>query len=324
MSRFAGSLALVLIALLAGCSRQEPAAPQYLAKVGSRLITAQDLIQEVERRRAAKRPVPNKEELLREMITSEALLQRATKAGLQNEPQLQREIANLIIGRLRERELTPQVEKVSVTAEELQTAYQENIARYTQPAKARLAILFLEASSNTSAAKRGELRDRLLEARRRLDNEKASGGRGPAAGGFGSLAVEYSDETTSRYRGGDIGWLDMGRFSYRWPRQVLEAGYALEKGAVSDVMDAQNGLYLIMKTDSRDGVVTPFDQVEPSLRQNLILQKRRALEDAFRQETVQSANADINSAALNALHLLPVTPPDQSEPPPPALPLAGY
>ena len=81
-----------------------------------------------------------------------------------------------------------------------------------------------------SDAKKAELRARMEEGLKKASETPVEGGRGAASIGFGAVAVEYSDDQVSRYRGGDIGWLDDGNFSYRWPKEVLAAGYALEKG----------------------------------------------------------------------------------------------
>lgn len=292
---------LALAAFVAACGKKPTG--MVLATVGDRKITIEDFRKEVERRVQARRPIPDKATLLHEMVTYEAMLQRAGAAGLADDPEVRREVNNILISRLQERELTPRLEAVNVTKEEVRAEYDANLAKFTRPAQIRLALLYLEADSKASAARREEIRQRLTEARSRAIAQPARGGRGPAAFGFGALAIDYSDDQASRYRGGDIGWLEGGNFSYRWPRQVLETGYALEQGKVSEVIETDNGFYLVRKTDSRAAVTTPFAELEPTLRQSLLLKKRRDLNEAYQREATQMAGTTINQQGLASVEL---------------------
>jgi parvulin-like peptidyl-prolyl isomerase len=317
-AHYGPSLVAILLLLFLAASCTQAPQPPVLATVGDRQITVEDLTREVERRRAARRPVPDKEALLQEMVSLEALRQRAEAAGLLNDPQVQHELTTLLVSRLRERELAPKQDAVSVSSEEIRAEYERDLARYTRPAKTRLALLALPADAQMSPAARAELRTRLNDARRKA---LAS----PAPSDFGTLAVDYSDDQASRYRGGDIGWLDAGKFSSRWPREVLEAGFALDHHAVSEVIETPAGFYLVMKTDSRPGSTVPLPEVEQTLRKSLSAAKRRALETAFREETVRAAGAVVDARALAAVDIrLPALAaakaPDSQ---PPALPVAA-
>jgi parvulin-like peptidyl-prolyl isomerase len=154
-----------------------------------------------------------------------------------------------------------------------------------------------------SEAKRAEARARIEEARRLALARPAAVERASGVPGFGALAVDYSDDQTSRYRGGDIGWLDTGGMVARWPKQVLEAAYALEQGKTSEVIQTDDGFYLAMKTDSRPGSVVPFVQVEASLRQSLLVRKRHEADVAVRQEAIRLVPSEINRAALSTVEL---------------------
>jgi parvulin-like peptidyl-prolyl isomerase len=130
---------------------------------------------------------------------------------------------------------------------------------------------------------------------------------GNPAGGFGALALEASDDQASRHRGGDLGWLDAGNFEYRWPQAVLTAGYALDVGQISPVIETPQGYYVVMKTDARSGSVTPLAEVAPALRQSLLVTRRQQVQEAFRAETVRAAQAKIDSAVLATVEIAPST-----------------
>ncbi len=320
-----GPLALVVsIFLGAGCSK--PASPpDVLARVGTNEIRTADLLREAERRRSQRKSVPEAPVLLEEMIEQETLLQRARQVGVDRDPQVARELNNLLISRLLEKEVVAQVEKVAVTAAEIQAEYESNRVKYSQPAKARLALLFQEVSRSSSETRRTEGKSRLLEARARLLTRPPAPTGGAPVPGFGSMALEFSDDQASRYRGGDIGWLEAGRTNYHWPHPVLAAGFTLSNGVPSEVIETDGGFYLVMKTDSRPGAIKSLAEVESALHQSLLLKKRRALDQAFREQARRQIGVVIQTNVLAGLKL----PASERTPPrreiePPALPAANH
>ncbi len=288
------------LALLAGCTK--PGEP-VLARVGDREFRAADVKAEVDYRVKIRRPVPDKETLLREMMTQEALLQRARKAGLDQDFVTRRELNNLLISKLWEQEAAARASAITVTDAEVKAEYERNLARYTQAPKVRLALLQVNGERLMSDAKRTELRARMEDARRKALEQPASVAQGAAVGGFGALAVDYSEDVASRFRGGDIGWLEQGNPGYHWPATVLQAGYALPRGKISEVLEAGASFYVVMKTDERPATVTPLAQVESNLRQSLLQKKRLGLETAFREESLRQSSPVVDAKALAAYEL---------------------
>ena len=295
--------------LLAGCGGDRTADPgsspksEILAQVGDRTLSSEGFLEEVARWRAARRPVTDSDAVVREWVERESLLRRAHAAGFEDDPAIRREVEALLVSRLLERELAPRLESVEVSESEVRADYERDLGRFTQPARVRLAILFQNVGQRSGETPRAEAQARLEEARSRILADPAPGGRGPAASGFGAVAAEVSDDQASRYRGGDLGWLEPGRFDYRWPRAVLETGYALSPGQVSEVVDTDAGLYVVMKTDERPAVVQPFEQVEAVLRQTVLARQRQELDAAYRQEAVRAADATIDAVAVAAVPL---------------------
>jgi len=209
-----------------------------------------------------------------------------------------------------------------VSEDELRAAYEADTAKHSRPAKVRLAILQLQGDTAMSDAKKAELRARMEEGLKKAAETPVEGGRGAASMGFGAVAVEYSDDQVSRYRGGDIGWLDEGNFSYRWPKEVLAAGYALDKGKCSGIIEAGGSLYAVMKTDAREGSTTSFEEAKSSLRRELFAKKRSAIESGFLAENRSLTGAEIRSEVLSTLSLpaAAVKPAPVTDISPPALP----
>ena len=305
---------LVSLGLLAGCDKQAslPTGAPVLAKVGNQAITAEDLKNEAARLRSGNQSVPEKADLLQQMVNRLQLVERAKIAKLDSDHATRRLMDGVLITKLREAELEEKLAKVEVSEDELRKAYEADLAKFTKSEKVRLAMLFQEINATMSDAKKVEIRQRMEEGLQKASAQPAAGGRGPAAGGFGAVAVDYSEDQVSRYRGGDIGWLDVGNFTYRWPKPVLEAGYALEKGKMSGVIETESGLYVIMKTDYRESAATPFKEASSGLRQTILAQKRKGIEEGFLKQTSSMVPSEIHPEALAAVDLPPATKPAAS------------
>ena len=280
-----------------------PSGSVVLASVAGEPITEADLLEEAGWRAANRQPVPPAPELLDEMIKRRALLAKARSEGFDEDPDTRRRMESILIARLRERDLERSVAGAKIREDELKEAYEARSKEIARKGMDRFAVLFLEASDKSSAERRAEVRARLEEGVAKSDASPAPGGRGPAAIGFGSIAADYSDDQIGRYRGGDIGWIEEGRSSARVPDVVLEAGRQLAKGERSSIIEAETGFYVIMKSDSRPGGMPAFDEVSPRLHQELLVEKRRAIEDRFLAAAIAEANVSIDSEALDKVTL---------------------
>ena len=117
------------------------------------------------------------------------------------------------------------------------------------------------------------------------------------------MAADASEDTVSRYRGGDIGWQEPGQEKYRWPKPVMEAAFALKKGETSDVIDFEDGLYVVMKSDERPSFVTPFEEAKVTMRRRMIRDKQAAVEAQFRSNLTSGVQIEINREILGRVEL---------------------
>jgi len=306
--------------MLGQCNKTRPVAAsgeKPLAVVAGKAVTADDLRAEAAWRVANHQPVPTADVLLKEMVDRMALVERARKAGLTDEDGTRRRIESLLIARLRELQLDPAIGKVEVSEQELKSTWQERSSGMARPGTDRFAILFQATDAKSSDSRRAEARERLEAGLARADASPAPGGRGPAASGFGAVAIDCSDDQVSRYRGGDIGWIARDLEQTRFPAAVIEAGRMLEKGKRSAVIEADDGFYAIMKTDSRPDGMPRFEEVAETLRHELLREKRRAIEQRFISESLDLAKARLNADAARGINLpaSPASPRQPGQPP---------
>lgn len=272
-----------------GCGKKaavDPWPENALAQVGDEFITKDDLEKESAYRASLGRDVPSDADLLNEMVEHKALLNQAQRDGVASEYETARTVDNLVITKWKDKVFREVEGSVTVTDDEIAQFYRDEVERYTQKAKVRLSLLRLKVPMTASDETRQQALQKMVTARdTALQSPSEPSKRKASVRGFGAVAADYSDEATSRYRGGDIGWLEVDNFDYRWPKSVLETGFRLQVGEVSGVLNLEDGVYLVRKTDERPGQITPLEDLQESIRKTLETKKLHEL----RQAAVQAA-----------------------------------
>ena len=263
---------IAALLLLAGCREQTSAPPQdALATVNGRAITQADFDYE-----AALRPNMSAEEVLDELIKRKALLLRAEASGIAESPALKRDLENRLIGEWLAGAYRAPRENLAVTEDELRAAYEERREKlYSFPSQARFAILY-QKGRNTE-----ELLGALNEAVALFEADRETATNNGRLPGFGKIAADTSEDTISRFKGGDIGWLGEGSTVSRVPAEVLAAGWALDAGEVAPPMAAGDGVYAIMKISGRDAAQMSYNDAAPTLRARVMAEKQAAFDTRF-------------------------------------------
>ncbi len=291
-----GSLAAAILAG-GGCScRKEPvaAADVPLAEVNGQAITQADFDFEVQRRLASSRPVGTPDAILQDLVDRRIMLQQAEQSASLEDPAVRRELENQKLAHWLAGTLQARKDAVTVSDEELRQAYEADRAAHTQSGRVRLAILYRRLGRQDGEDRREALRTELQAARDRYLADPDGVTQNGRISGFGKVAAEASEDTVSRYRGGDLGWLEPGRQDYHWPAAVIEAGIALPTGQPSDVLAAGDGLYIVMKTGEREARITPFEEAVASLRRRLLRERQDAVEKSFKENLLAGAKVHID------------------------------
>ncbi len=251
---------LLLVGLGLSCRRQAAPAPDVLAVVGGTAIRVADLQAFMEKTRAGR----------------EALAARARAEGLAEDPAVRQACRDVLIAFCRQKHLGSQLESIRIPPEEVEAAYAANAARYAQPARLHLAFLRLPVGRKSVEEQTAALAAVRSEAL----------GLPPDVVGFGRLAINNCDDQVARYRGGDAGWVTVGRPHATLPEAVVAAAMALEQpGQISEVIPAEKAVYLVRLLARRPAATAPLDQVAGEIERDLRKQRLERLEREFAEET---------------------------------------
>lgn len=284
------ALAFTALPLLAACHESVPPPPaNILAKVGAEVITTEDF-----QAAAKRRGGDNRQTLLDELIDESALVQRAKAKGLDQTPEFQRRVRNLLIATLREQEsATP---ATAPTPADLQALYEKLKPSLVIPAARHLAILQL--TGQDAAA-------RLHQALQRFQALPPD----PTRRGFGPIAAEFSEDQNTRYAGGDLGWLTDAEIQRRLPAEPAQAALSLTmSGTCSAVVPSGTTAYLILLSAQRDSMTQPFEKVQPQLQTEFATRAAKASRDSQQKFLREGLDIQIDAARLHSLRLS-TTPP---------------
>lgn len=286
---------------VAGCKpadgQQDGVGSPVVAEVGGRVITRDDFEREAARRRASGDPVGSVKELLDQMIEREAMLVKAEASGIAQSDVFRRETEGRLLSQWVASTLAKERDGVTVTEEELQRAYEASReSAFTAAALTRLAILYRKVSGGNREQAVEAVEKNLLEGVAMFERDRQAATNQGRLPGFGKMAADYSEDTVTRYRGGDLGWLNLDHGEHpRVPGEVLAAGAKLAQGAVSAPIRAGDGVYVVLKDGERAAKQMPFQEALPLLRRRLLREKQRAVEERFKTEVTGSVPVKVNA-----------------------------
>ena len=225
---------------------------------------------------------------LRARLAEKALVEQARAQGWQERPELKRAFQAA-----QERiVLQTYLDSVSRAPDgypadaDLQAAYERAKPQLAQPALYRVSQIFLPATlgdNESVAAARKQAQDLV----KRAQAPKAD---------FAALAKTYSQDTTTRAQGGDIGYVPLAQLTPEM-RPAIEQ---LKAGDVSAPVQSAAGFHILKLVDLRAAGVTPFEQVKEELRAALRTQRQELAARAYLEGLLNAGTVSIDGAALNA------------------------
>lgn len=295
-----------------------PAGP-VLARVGAESISAEDFRAEMERR-GGKIPgrfatPEQRQALLDDMIRARAVLIAARAAGFDRDPEFVATVERMLSARFLDQQLDQQLEAVEVTDADVAAFYQEHASEFLVPARVRGAWIFLEVPKKATPEK-------VEEGRQRAESVRAEALALPAeTRNFGPVALSRSDDTGTRYIGGELGWLSGPEAeNFRYGPEVAQALLSLAApGDVSPVLRIEQGFALVKLVEREEAAPAPLAKMAPGIRSRLIRERREALRATFYADLLKDVPVSVDAEALGRIE--PLSPPAPTQPAvPPPLP----
>lgn len=88
---------------------------------------------------------------------------------------------------------------------------------------------------------------------------------------FGQLAAEYSQDTVSAAKGGELGWVADGYLNKKFSQTI----FSMEKEQLSEPFSTQEGIHIVKILEPPRSITIPFEQVQAKIREELTQQARQ-------------------------------------------------
>ena len=309
-------LALATTALLNACRPSPEVAPEVVAQVGGRSITAAEVTAELKRRnvrvRSADEASVVRREALDALIQEETLVQGARAAGLDQDPEMQRRMRRLLVQEFRERHLAGT--NSTPTEAALRAWYADRSNQFVEPAQVRGGLIFIRLPRKAGEEHRAAARARLETARAAILDAPDSNA------AFAEAARNLSDDLATRRQGGDTGWLtDPNRT--RFPEAAVQYLFSTPQiGDLSGVIEAPEGFLLARVNDRRAPRIQPFDDVRARIEAQVAGDQKEKREKEFLAQVRRGVEVREFIQHLGAIPVPPAVP--QLSQQPPAVPAA--
>jgi len=304
-SRF-GILYSCLVLVCVSCSRRSnpdgeiggSSGAPVVASVGGERITAAEFQAELERRSAG---IPGgcatpkqRGKVLDELIRRKAALAKACASGLDRDPKVRMMIENLIATRYLEAEFAKRGKDSPVDEAEIVEFYQAHAAQFQISSAVRAGVITFKVSSKADTDKRDEVRARAESVRARAV--------GVDDAAFAQLVQENSEDQSTRYSGGDTGWLRAGDPGSSLPLTVVNAAFALRKSRdLAPIVQTPEGFYVVRLTMRHEATVRPLEQVREAVRFQIQQARRQQAEEKFFADLKRGLEITINKKVFNSI-----------------------
>ena len=217
-------------------------------------------------------------------------------------------------------EMAVDAQPVTVTDEQVEQHYRDNLSDFMSPEQVVLETLTLsrsdlfdEVSVDEAALEAVYQRDvsSMAEMRRAshilfevdadesavLEQVEAVKARIDAGEDFAALAREFSEDSGTRNNGGDMGYVERDSFDPDFENAL----YALQESAVSAPVRSSFGYHLIKLTDLQSADVPTFESMRPRLEQELKSEQvaRRFIEISQELANLAYESEDLVEPALS-------------------------
>lgn len=177
-------------------------------------------------------------------------------------------------------------DQVKVSDQDLRSYYDAHKSEYSQEeqVKARHILVMVNDQRNDAQAQA-----RIAEVKKKLEG----------GADFAALAREYSDDTASKDKGGDLGYFGRNKMV----KEFEDAAFSAQPGKLVGPVKSSFGYHLIEVTDKRPAGEQPFDAVKEQIRARLTAERSRDLADSKAKDLAARLNAK-KPADANALKTL--------------------
>jgi parvulin-like peptidyl-prolyl isomerase len=275
-------LAMACVLSLSGCKRPEgPDFANAVAVAGDPTISLSQWRAELAHRG---NPADAKERdaILRQMIRTELLVQRAQEAGMDKDPEVQQRWRRLLATVYEERfagKTNATIPSVAVEA-----YYKEHSADFAMPERWRVSGILVKVPPKATPERRAVIEKQARTLTERIQSAPET---------LAKLALQNSEDPGTRYRRGDLGWLSEAELATRLGTNAVGL---VKNGATNTVFDpiiSETSCWIVRLDDHQPSQPKALSAVSDLIQYRLAQTARAKAEAAFEDSLKQGKRVEI-------------------------------
>jgi hypothetical protein len=270
-----------------------------LVKVGNFEVTKQELLEAIEEKKKYQNSSSiNQKKILTELVKRKALLNEAKRLNLTEEPDIKRKIENLLISKVKNKNLVFTNKDLNISEKEIKNYYEENQENFKTPERNYFAILFFRKNIFDKNRKNYVI-DKFKDIQNLHKNNKLPN----VKKGFGRYSITHSEHQATRYRGGIIGWFSENDKSV-FENELLDKGFDLYNiGDISDLVETEEGYYLIRLLDRKKAGFQDIKKVKNKIHHKIFTAKKNEIIDNFYESLFDKYKVSFKAEKLRQLNI---------------------
>jgi peptidyl-prolyl cis-trans isomerase C len=258
---------------------------EVMARVGQKVILKKDFEIILNQNQGPGNNKQFKIHLLNNLAKSMALAELARKKGLDQRPELKRQIElatnEVLAARLVEEEVTS---KIIITEEQTKNYYKNNLGQYKIPEQVKVRHILVRLNPPVSDEDKNKARNKI-----EMIMEKIRSGED-----FSKLASEFSDDPLSKMMGGDMGLIQKGKMV----KPFDEAAFSLKPGEISPIVETTFGFHIIKVEEKKAEEIRPYESVKDKIRETLYNKLKIEKTGEFITKVMKELDVKINTKLL--------------------------
>lgn len=257
-----------------------------LAKIGDRKIMMSDFnrmisYQDAEKQKALEQNPVYKATVLQRLVQSIVLSKIARDKGFDKRPDIKEYFGIIEDDYLASQYLTKEiVDKIKVTEEDMKLYYKTHENEFKTPEMIKSQHILIKVNKSASEEEKKKAKGKAEDVLKKVK----------VGEDFAKLAAEFSDDTASKGKGGDLGFLQRGKML----REYENAAFSLKPGGISDVVETPYGFHIIKVEEKNDSVLEPYDNIKDKVKEKVFNEFRKARVDEYVGKAMNDAGVEMN------------------------------
>ena len=287
MFRYVVLITVLLFSLTCVATGISFAEDEVLAKVGNKEVTMSDLNRiigylDIQKQQMIEKNPQYKEQLLNQLVQSIVLSDLAKKAGYEKKADINEKLEflkdNFLASEYVQREF---IDKVTVSEDEMKSYYDSHKDEFTTPESVHVRHILIKVDKDASEEDKQKAREKAEDLLAKIK----------AGEDFEKVASEFSDDTTTKSKGGDLGFITKGRVV----KQFEDAAFALKPGEVSGVIETAFGYHIIKVDEKKDESIEPYETAKESIKQKLLKERLKSEVPQYINKVLKDAGAEFHT-----------------------------